>query len=116
MLTDDLRQIVKEHFPDELDSFDIAGEDFVADLERGKQPSKRSGAADFRFNVDGDTVLAFVKLLTATIPLILEIRKAFAKTGMEERKNRWRSALLAAGLAPATVDRIVADHGEKLLS
>jgi len=106
-----LRSIVAEELPNSLAAFDIEADLAIADAFAGRRaPSVDRDAHSGFGSPDFATVSEFLKLVTATVTLILSLRSLHKKRPVafetEELQARWVEQLKEAGFKEEKARRI----------
>lgn len=99
-----IQPIVAEAMPDEVEAFELEGENIISDLYGAvavQRQAKGEPGYEFMDSSTAQMVLEFVKLLTATLGLIKVLSEVRKKSDFseEELKRRWADEMIRAGLS-----------------
>lgn len=114
-----LKAIVSEHFAEEAEAFEVAGDEYVAMALAGENPDslKKRAAVNNEFGESVVPMMKFVVLTWQTVKVILDIYgllTAEAEVDGKKVAERWRDELRAAGLDPLTAENIAKEHASEL--
>lgn len=108
-LISDLRPIVADLMPAELDAFDVSAPQLIAQLNHGVDIRKASdaGRGRFEFGEGATKALEFITLLWGTYQALEGMYKLAKKIPMSEFKSYLRTCLIDGGFSEQKVNAAV---------
>src|SRR5690348_8512032 len=101
-----MRDIVMEHFPDELTPFDLEIDSMLNELSAESSIQQAAGRGEFQFVGDATSILTFVSLLGTTFLTLQKCYDRVRQPEVDTLRKSWKRELEKAGMSAKKAEAI----------